>query len=228
MRCTACGEEVASGAVFCQKCGERLDLQDVRPEMGEPAPDAALGTPEPQQSTASERFKAMLSPGKDDDDEPEAEQWKGGYSPKAMIGSWVGAGLVSVLLLVGGIMWWKAWVWVTVLVIILLIWLALGIRLAYRIMNVRYRLTDQRFVHETGILRRVTDRIEVIDIDDVTFEQKLMERFVGVGTIRITSSDRTHPELLLRGIDDVKRIANLIDSARRKERVRRGVHIEQI
>jgi hypothetical protein len=65
-------------------------------------------------------------------------------------------------------------------------------------------------------------------MDDITFEQKLLERFMGVGTIRISSSDRTHPELYLKGIQDVRRVAGLIDDTRRSERRRRGLHIENI
>jgi hypothetical protein len=67
-----------------------------------------------------------------------------------------------------------------------------------------------------------------IDIDDLTFEQGIVQRMFGVGKIRISSSDRTHPEIILVGIDNVKYVADLIDDARRKERRRRGVHIETI
>jgi hypothetical protein len=74
----------------------------------------------------------------------------------------------------------------------------------------------------------VTDRIEVIDIDDVTYEQGLVQRMLGVGTIRIASSDRTHPELVLSGIDGVQQVADTIDDIRRKERRKRGLHIESI
>jgi len=77
-------------------------------------------------------------------------------------------------------------------------------------------------------LVRTTDRIEVIDIDDVTYRQGIVERALGVGTILLESSDRTHPTLILSGIDDVQRVAGLIDDVRRKERRRRGIHIEQI
>ena len=59
-------------------------------------------------------------------------------------------------------------------------------------MSVHYLLTTQRFIHETGILRRVNDRIELLDMDDITFEQGLLERLVGVGTIRI-ASQRSQP-----------------------------------
>ena len=78
-------------------------------------------------------------------------------------------------------------------------------------------LNTQVFIHETGILRRVSDRIEVIQIDDVTFEQTLLDRLSGTGTIRISSADRSHPELVNVRIQDVKRVAETINNARRTE-----------
>jgi len=48
-----------------------------------------------------------------------------------------------------------------------------------------------------------------------------------VGTIRIISSDRSHPELLLPGIAEVQAVAEKFDFARRSER-RRSLHLEQI
>ena len=98
----------------------------------------------------------------------------------------------------------------------------------YRKLNVDYQLTTQRFVHQTGILRRVTNRIEAIDIDDVSYEQGIFERVVNVGAICIISSDRSHPELILRGIDQVGDVAKLIDITRHKERLQRGLHIEAV
>ncbi|MFI4875515.1 MAG: PH domain-containing protein, partial [Blastopirellula sp. JB062] len=112
--------------------------------------------------------------------------------------------------------------------VVALIWIFLLARLLWRKWSVQYELTTQRFVHQHGILNRTTDRIEVIDIDDVTFTQSIFDRMFGVGTITVTSSDRTHPTLVLDGIEDVKRVADLIDGARRKERIRRGIHIEAV
>jgi membrane protein YdbS with pleckstrin-like domain len=93
---------------------------------------------------------------------------------------------------------------------------------------VHYELTSQRFIHQTGILTRATDRIEVIDIDDVSFTQGPVQRMLGVGRITVTSSDRSHPLLHMIGIGDVKSVAGLIDDVRRKERRRRSLHIEAI
>jgi uncharacterized membrane protein YdbT with pleckstrin-like domain len=206
MKCAACGAEVPHDASFCSQCGLKVG--------------AAPPTDSPGKPFTNRLSKAA------DDPEPEQELWTGGYSGKAMIGSWILAGLATIALIVVAVLFLPS-IYV-VLALIALIWIGMLVTLAYRKLNIRYELTSQRFVHRTGILTQRTDRIEAIDIDDVTYQQGIVERMLGVGTIRISSSDRTHPELVLIGIDGVKRIAELIDETRRKERRRRGVHIETI
>ena len=107
-------------------------------------------------------------------------------------------------------------------------WVFGGLRYGWRRLGVHYQLTTQRFIHQTGILTRKTDRIEVIDIDDVSFTQGPVERVFGVGTIQLTGSDRTHPTLSMIGIGEVKEVAGLIDDIRHSERRRRSLHIEAI
>ena len=216
MRCPGCGADVVEQAVFCHKCGERIN------------PDAAdFPSPADESSSPAERLRQGLTGQQDNGGDEEEGLWRGGYCSKAMIGAWIASGLITVALL-GVAIWLGGWVWWAVLAAIAVLWVYQLGKLCYRRWSVRYQLTNQRFIHETGILRRVTDRIEVIDMDDIAFEQKLFERIVGVGTIRITSSDRTHPELVMAGIDEVKRIAGMMDDARRVERRRRGLHIESI
>lgn len=163
---------------------------------------------------------------------PERSLWKGGYSPKAMYGTWVIAAIVTIVALVAVAMLAKGensqTIWMVTGAAILIGWcLAIGTYL-YRRLSMHYELTTQRFIHQAGILVRQTDRIEVIDIDDVGYSQGIIQRMLGVGTITITGSDRTHPVLLLRGIDKVPEIASLIDDVRREERRRRSLHIESI
>jgi uncharacterized membrane protein YdbT with pleckstrin-like domain len=186
------------------------------PPAGDPGPAA----PDFLQEAAVRREKAA---------EPEKVLWRGGYSSKAMIGAWVLSGLIDVVLLTVGIYaGFGATGWLILVAAMLLPWLYHAAVLCYRRMSVSYRLTTQRFIHELGLLRRVNNRIELLDMDDITFEQGLLERLVGVGTIRIGSSDRTDPELVLPGIENVKEVAAILDNARLAERRRRGVHIEQI
>ncbi|MEC8557692.1 MAG: PH domain-containing protein, partial [Planctomycetota bacterium] len=166
------------------------------------------------------------------DNPPERSQWKGGYSPKAMYGSWIITAVISVALLIVGFLFVSGdqagMIWSILGAVIVALWVfVIGLYL-YRRIGMSYELTTQRFIHQEGILKRTTDRIEVIDIDDVSFSQGIIQSMLGVGQIRITGSDRTHPELVLQGIDKVNEIATLIDDVRREERRRRSLHIEAI
>lgn len=157
----------------------------------------------------------------------EQELWSGSYSAKAMVGTFVGAAILTFLgVFVATLAGPPGWV--IFLIAAALVWAGLVLLYLYRRYTVHYRLTTYRFFHEIGLLSRVGNRVEVIDIDDVTVSQGLVERMFGVGTIHISSSDRTHPELVLPGIDDARQVADLVDGARRAERNRRGLHIESI
>lgn len=214
MKCKSCGVEVAEGSVFCPKCGIRLIGAEIRATPSGNAHGHETGF-----ITPAQRRSEIVN-------DPEAELWQGGFSPKAMYGSWLGAGLLTIALIPVAVFFPPAMI--PVIAAVVLLWLGLLSYLVYRKMSVHYTLTNHRFVHQSGILVRATDRIEIIEIDDVAFFQGIIERMLGVGTIRITSQDRTHPELILPGIDDVVKISGMIDDARLKERRRRGSYLEQI
>ncbi|MEN6450259.1 MAG: PH domain-containing protein [Thermoguttaceae bacterium] len=227
MQCPACHEETVAEAVYCHRCGHRLDqpgrgFTADRPPEDEPSPPRPGDLP---QGPAAAQAAVSSLPGND----AERELWRGGYSSKAMAGGWALSGVVSLVALILGI-WIRpagGW-WLVILAVMILPWGYNFAVLLYRRLSVRYLLTTQRFTHEHGILRRVTDRVEVLDMDDITFEQGLLERLTGVGTIRIASHDRSNPLLALPGIENVKQVATLFDDARLAERRRRGLHVEQI
>ncbi|WDI42223.1 PH domain-containing protein [Bremerella sp. P1] len=148
--------------------------------------------------------------------------WSGGYSAVDQSGSFMILTLITIGLIVGGVFFWP------ILIAIPVLWIGQFIRVWWIKMGVAYELTTRRFIHEHGVIKRTTDRIEVIDIDDVTVEQGILDRMFNVGTIRITSSDRTHPELRIPGIKEVKKVALMIDDARQVQRDRRGVYIESV
>jgi membrane protein YdbS with pleckstrin-like domain len=211
MQCPNCGRDAPSDSLFCPGCGTKFDAASASA-----AADAPSGM---QRVVAASRGRGG-SPA-------EEEIWSGAYSAKAMVGSFLAAGALTVLGAVlaafAGPPGWVAW-----LIGVIVVWGGLGLVYMYRRMTVRYRLSTYRFFHDTGLLSRVGNRVEVIDIDDVTVTQGPIERLFGVGTIRIESSDKTHPDLSLPGIDDARRVADLIDGTRRAERNRRGLHIESI
>lgn len=237
MRCPACSAEVMAEAVYCHKCGARLDGTagaSIPPEAtGAFSPSASRehsgGEENPGPSSGgSEQFRQAVAAQRNWGEAAEEELWSGSYSAKAMLGAWLASGLITLGLLILGFWAWKPVVWWGVLVAVLLTWLYQLVVWARRRLGVAYRLTTLRFYHETGILRHTSDLIEVIDMDDVTFDQTLLERLTGVGTIQIISSDRTHPKLLVPGIDHVREVARTMHEARHAERMRRGLHIESI
>lgn len=211
MKCKACGAELAEGAVFCHACGAKVQ---------------GAATEGPVPAAGGDDSPAVgLRTGRRDD--PETELWQGAYSGKAMLGSFVLAGIISIVCIAVGFLVPPPGP-VVGFVAAAVVWAFVLAVLMYRRMNSFYRLTSQRFFHQSGILTRVTDRVEVIQMDDVTYTQGLFERLVGVGTIKITSSDPTHPELIIPGIADVQNVAEIIDQARRRELTRRGLRIESV
>lgn len=66
----------------------------------------------------------------------------------------------------------------------------------------RYRLTSQRLFVYRGLIARGVDEIELFRIKDVTVQQTLMQRLLGVGTVSVLSSDDSTPQLVLPGVED--------------------------
>ena len=227
MNCPTCGTNVTDGATFCPQCGARL-----RTGGGDRTSSAEEWNAEPMtdvERAPAQKAAAAAGLRPKGGEDPEQELWAGGYSPKAMYGPWIAAALATIAALVAVLLWRNDTLgWSVFGIAVVLVWGGLGLTLAIRRLSVKYRLTNHRLFHEQGILRRVTDRIEIIDIDDVTLEQGIVERMLGVGTIHVSSSDRTSPELLMPGIDNVKQVADTIDNARRAERQRRGLFIESV
>jgi membrane protein YdbS with pleckstrin-like domain len=228
MKCPGCGIEVVDKSVYCHKCGERLD-SSAGEETFSPQSDAAeTPTTETTPPTATERIREGLQPQRGGAEPKEQELWQGGYCVKAMAGAWALTLLASVVILIFGFWRGNRVIWWCVLIAILALWLYQLVVLLRRRLGVHYRLTTQRFFHESGIFIHTTDLIEVIDMDDITYRQTLIDRLTGVGTIRLVSSDRSHPDLSINGIENVHKVAAMFHDARHAERIRRGLHIEQV
>lgn len=216
MKCPVCDTE-ASGA-FCAQCGAKLPLADGADKTRSGGSTTTVPPVSADSPTGGRRVN----------DVPEVIVWEGSFSPKAMIGPFVGSIAATVALVAAAVWFRESWFWAVPLGLALILWLLAFGKLAINRLGVSYKLTNQMFYHREGVLTRTTNRIELIEIHDVTYQQGLVERIVNVGKIVITSNDRTHPHLRLPGIEDVEAVAKKIDDARRAEQVRRGRRIESI
>ena len=116
-------------------------------------------------------------------------------------------------------------VWAVLMGIVVLLWLYHLALYLYRRYTVSYRLTTYRFFNEKGLLFRSVNSMEVIDIDDMSLEQNLLERIVGVGRVVLRTKDPSDPFFVIRGLQKPEIAFAKIDGARRDERIRRGINI---
>jgi len=109
-----------------------------------------------------------------------------------------------------------------------LLWLAL----VYRIVQARfghyYRLTTRRLFVSTGLMRRRRGMMELLRVKDVFTRQSLIERWLSLGTVVVVSSDKDLPTFYLAGVDDPKRVMDLIWHEARAERDRRSMKVEAV
>jgi membrane protein YdbS with pleckstrin-like domain len=66
--------------------------------------------------------------------------------------------------------------------------------------TIRYRISNYRIDYERGFLGKTIDTTELWHVEDIQFHQSLIERMLGVGTIKVFASDQTTPAFPLRGL----------------------------
>ncbi len=86
-----------------------------------------------------------------------------------------------------------------------------------------YTLTSQRFRVATGVLNRVFDDLELYRVKDITVNQPLVQRMLGLGTIRMVTSDATTPELVLGAIPGALEVHDTLRHEVERCRRERGV-----
>lgn len=159
----------------------------------------------------------------------EQELWQGDYSMKAMAGIGAGLILLTIAAVVVGVVLGAEWTgWMVILGVAGLSWLAYFAVSLYRKFSFHYELTTHRLKHREGFLFRSMDRIELIDVSDVILKMGPIQTLMNVGNIHVVSSDISHPLLVMWGIPNAKKIADLVDNARREERRKRGLHVHSI
>jgi len=244
MKCPQCDALIADDCIFCPKCGERLQglgaesFAELRESAGQDSAAGAL-TEGPQQAGLS---SPAAGPGAQAGRAPatagraaaaaaadNAMLWTGQYSLRGMIDVLFLAALATIGAIAIAV-WWQAgrtgWLWLIALIAIA--WGFVFAVYAVRRLRHRYRLTSQTLLHEHGLLLKSTSPIEIIRIDDIVMNQSLLERLVGVGTIRILSNDTTDSLLVMKGIPNVRRAFEIIDRTRRDERRRRAVRVDAV
>ena len=91
--------------------------------------------------------------------------------------------------------------------------------------SIRYVITTQRLQIERGILSKTKSNVELFRIDDYEIRRPLGMRMVGHAELRLKSSDRGTPDLILKGIPGLDALAEELRECGLRERERRGVKV---
>jgi hypothetical protein len=153
----------------------------------------------------------------------EGEQtiWEGHYSGRNFIGRILFGGLLVALWIVLAFdLWWgsrgnqagSGWTFWTIVGAIIVIgyWADLGYRYLRAYRGHHYRLTNLRLFVTTGFFRRRVDQVELLRIKDVYIQQSMIGDWLGIGSVVVISSEQTLPKAYLLGIDEPRRIMDLV------------------
>jgi membrane protein YdbS with pleckstrin-like domain len=185
--CPDCGRDVSTSAPACPHCG--------RPN----AP--AVAAPMVAQALSAEQTL-----------------WHGSPSWLLLLGKiiWL---VLAAIILPAALVWANhrflpdptamRFIWLVVAAVIL--WRAVGVVIALaRIRSTLYTVTNQRVIIESGIAEKTVEDIDLRYIDETHFQQRIIERMLGIGNVTIISSDKVAPQYVLRGVPDPRGLRELI------------------
>lgn len=99
-------------------------------------------------------------------------------------------------------------------------------RLGLPLSFTRYSMTEDRFFLETGFFSIRTEEVLLYRVRDISLERKLGQRIFGVGSIRLVSSDKTIPEIVIKNVKHPVEVKELIhrqvEEMKTKRRMRFG------
>jgi membrane protein YdbS with pleckstrin-like domain len=88
---------------------------------------------------------------------------------------------------------------------------------------VHYEITTQRIKYERGVLSKREESLELFRIDHFELLKPLGMRLVGLGRLRLFSSDRELEEFSVYGVPGLETLAEELRECQLRERQRRGL-----
>jgi uncharacterized membrane protein YdbT with pleckstrin-like domain len=131
----------------------------------------------------------------------ERSVWQGTPSQVVNLGSFILLGLFFWLVIPLFVILWK--------------WLV--------VKNTKYELTTERLRLRYGVFNKKTDELELYRVRDYKLDQPLFLRIFSLSNIVLTTSDKTHPSVVLEAITDGEELREKLRKYVEACRTRKGV-----
>ncbi len=92
----------------------------------------------------------------------------------------------------------------------------------------RYAVSDDRLFLSTGLLNIRDEEILLYRVRDLSLSRSLGQRIFGVGTIVVTSSDKSQPVLQIKNVKDPAGVKELIHTQVEEMKIRRRVRVNEV
>ena len=92
----------------------------------------------------------------------------------------------------------------------------------------KYEVSEDRLFQTKGFLNLEYEEILLYRVRDLQLSRNFFQRIFGVGTIKVCSSDKTHPELYILNVKDPAAVKELIHQQVEDMKIRRRVRFGEI
>jgi membrane protein YdbS with pleckstrin-like domain len=200
--CPDCGHQVSTAAVTCPQCNRPLAPQISAPALGAPAAEEVVWEGVPS-------LKAMIV----------EIVVTAGYAIVLPIAAALAFDpLLSLVAGLGGparelVETNRPTIKTVVILLVVAVVVVRALKLAGHVAVLRshrYRVSNQRIVVESGALSKRIDEVDMRTVEDIEFQQRFLERLLGIGQIAIVAADKKMSRFRLLGVENPREVRELI------------------
>ena len=92
----------------------------------------------------------------------------------------------------------------------------------------KYEISDDRLFRTTGLLNLNYEEILLYRVRDLELSRSFGQRIFGVGSIKVCSSDKTHPEMYIINVKEPAAVKELLHEQVEAMKIRRRVRFGEI